>query len=260
MNDSITTLVPEALSLVTVLVKALESRDPYTAGHEWRVSRYTVDVAHRLGWHETACRAAELGAFLHDVGKIGIPDVVLLKQGPLTELEWATMRTHPEKGASILRLAVDLMPMVPTVEAHHERWDGTGYPHGLAGTAIPISARLVSVADAFDAMTSVRPYRPALPVYEALNRLAKGANTQWDPNMTQVFREAWDDGDFDAVISFSDTDLPLLPCVQCGPLIAIPPQSAADRSAAEVLCPGCGGAYHITYSAGGWGIAAAELD
>lgn len=177
------------LDTIRMLAAATEARDPYTGGHLERVTGYTLAIARALGWSHEQLDQAEMGAILHDIGKIAIRDAVLRKTGPLLPEEWAHMRTHPEVGARILRGISFLEPIIPYVRHHHERFDGTGYPDGLAGEDIPIGGRLIAVADAFDAMTSTRPYRPARSDEVALAELRAGAGSQFDPQIVEAFAD-----------------------------------------------------------------------
>jgi putative nucleotidyltransferase with HDIG domain len=156
---------------------ALDARDPYTAGHSDRVAVLSVAMARTLALAPEAIEVIRLGALLHDIGKIGVPDDVLRKPGPLTEAEFACIKTHPVLGARILRAVPFLAPHIPIVELHHERPDGLGYPNGLRGDDIPLAARIVHVADAYDAITSARAYRSARPASEAMKELWRCAGT-----------------------------------------------------------------------------------
>lgn len=182
---------------IEALVSALEARDPYTQAHAGRIRDTALALAGALQLSMEQRRAVRLGSILHDVGKIGISDSILLKAGPLTDEEWTIMRSHPEIGERMLQGIDFLAPALPTIRHHHERWDGTGYPDKIAGEAIPIGARIVAVCDAFDAMTSDRPYRAALPTDAALEELQKNAGTQFDPRcvevLVDVLREAGDE-------------------------------------------------------------------
>ena len=131
-------------------------------------------------------RRVQLGAILHDVGKIGVPDAILLKPGPLTEAETEAMRAHPEIGTKLLSGIDFLQPALPVVRHHHERWDGTGYPEGLRGEDIPVEARIVALCDAFDAMTSDRPYRPAVSIDAACREINACAGSHFDPELTTL--------------------------------------------------------------------------
>ena len=181
---------------LTALASSLELREPYTAGHSRRVREYALLLADEMGLAEEGLRSTlAMGALLHDVGKIGIPDRVLLKPGPLRDEEWHEMRRHPDLGAALIGNIAFLEPARELVRAHHEKYDGTGYPKGLAGEAIPLGARIFAVADAFDALTTERPYREALDPTEAERRIAAGRGSQFDPAVVDAFlrvpREAW---------------------------------------------------------------------
>jgi HD-GYP domain-containing protein (c-di-GMP phosphodiesterase class II) len=181
-------------SLLASFSAALEARDPYLRGHSARVTSIAEGLARRLGWRGERLDAVRLGASLHDVGKITVTAKVLCKPGPLTAEELAQIRTHPIAGARLIETVPDLRPALPYVLHHHERWDGAGYPHRLAGEEIPIEARLLGVADAFDAMTSVRAYRPALSVEQALVELQRCAGSQFDPEFAETFVAWWQVG------------------------------------------------------------------
>lgn len=168
------------LGAVRALAAALDARDPYTAGHSERVSTFAVAIGEELGLDGEALETLRLGALLHDVGKIGVPDEVLRKQGALTAAEFESIKVHPSAGARILRSIPFLAPHIPIVELHHERPDGHGYPYGLIGAAIPMAARIVHVADAFDAMTSARSYRAARLPVEAIAELRRCTGTDFD--------------------------------------------------------------------------------
>jgi len=169
------------LSSMKALVVALEARDQYTSGHTLRVSRMALEIGARLGLSENELHDLEIAANLHDIGKIGVRDVILLKAGKLTEEEYATIKEHALIGAEILRPIKSLKKIIPLIMYHHERWDGTGYPAGIEGEAIPLGARIIAVADAFDAMTSDRPYRKGMPLQKALSVIGAGAGKQFCP-------------------------------------------------------------------------------
>ena len=171
---------------IRALALALDARDPYTAGHSERVSAISAAVGQRLGLDDDDLDVLRLGALLHDIGKIGISDDVLRKPGALTAEEFEAIKEHPTTGARILRSVPFLAPHLPIVELHHERPDGKGYPHGLLADEIPMHARIVHVADAFDAITSARAYRPARGAAEALQELWRFAGTQFDAEVVQA--------------------------------------------------------------------------
>lgn len=171
---------------IAALASALEARDPATNAHTSRIKDYAVAIADAMQVAPEVRRAVRLGALLHDVGKIGIPDAILLKPRPLTPDEWAIMRTHPHVGEAMLKDVDFLKPALPIIRHHHERWDGAGYPDCIAGENIPLGARIVAVCDAFDAMTADRPYRHAMPVGMAIEELQNGAGSQFDPLCVQL--------------------------------------------------------------------------
>jgi HD-GYP domain-containing protein (c-di-GMP phosphodiesterase class II) len=169
------------------LARAVEARDEHTGSHVERVRLHSVTIAERLGVSGDERRQIEFGALLHDIGKIGVPDSVLAKPGPLTPEEWTAMRAHPEIGARVLSGIDFLVPAVSAVLTHHERWDGTGYPRGLRGTEIPLAGRIVAVADAYDAMTSGRPYRRGLSPAAARAELERQRGQHFSPEAVDAF-------------------------------------------------------------------------
>jgi len=179
------------------LAEAIEAKDAYTKGHCGRVASYSMQLADALRYPSAELETLEFGSFLHDIGKIGVRDAVLLKPGPLDDDEWKHMRIHPVVGDNIAARIEMLGPMRPAIRNHHERWDGKGYPDGMKGQDIALSARIVCIADAFDAMITERPYKKALPYEECLRLLRKGAGAQFDPDLVEVFakeRIGEDDG------------------------------------------------------------------
>ena len=172
---------------VTALARAVEIRDNYTAGHTQRVTDYSMLLAEELNLSTAERHQLQVGTPLHDIGKIGIEDAILRKPGKLTADEFERMKLHTVKGVAILQSIPAMGPMIPIVRSHHEHWDGTGYPDGLAGERIAQSARIVAVADAFDAMTSDRPYRPSMNVDKAYTELASKAGSHFDPACVAAF-------------------------------------------------------------------------
>ena len=169
------------------LAEAIEAKDPYTKGHCGRVAAYSLVLAQEAGYPDEGLETLEFGAFLHDIGKIGIRDAVLLKPGPLDETEWVHMREHPVKGFEIASKIEMLLPIMSAVRNHRERWDGNGYPDKLAGHNIPLAARIVAIADAYDAMSTERPYKQALPLAECEAMLRKQAGAMFDPELIEIF-------------------------------------------------------------------------
>ena len=176
-----------AEAVLVSLSRTVEARDHYTESHLHRVADRAVRVAARMGMEEEALEGVRLGGLLHDLGKIAVPDHVLHKPGALDRKEFDLVRRHPEVGAEILRPLRAFEGPEPAVLHHHENFDGTGYPYGLKGSEIPLAARVVAVADAFDAMTSDRPYRDAIPVMEAFDRLDGDDGRQWDRDVVEAF-------------------------------------------------------------------------
>ncbi len=171
------------LQTVYALVRAAELRDPYTGGHSARVARFAVALGSSAGLAPAEIENLRLAALLHDVGKVGISDNILNKPGPLTTVEWARVRQHPAMGCRIVEVVEALAPTLPLILHHQERYDGHGYPAQLAGAAIPLGARILAVADAFEALTADRAYRCGQPSAVALSTLAAGAGHQWDPDI-----------------------------------------------------------------------------
>lgn len=176
------------MGTLEALTKALEIRDHETEGHCRRVVQYSLSIAQKIGMPEEQLVPLMRGALLHDIGKIGIPDSILKKQGPLDEGEWRTMRQHPQIGYEMLKGIDFLRDATPIILHHHERYDGSGYPHGLAGEAIPLGARIFAVADAYDAITSDRPYRRGRSHEVAMAEIAAGAGKQFDPKVVEVLQ------------------------------------------------------------------------
>ena len=176
-----------ALGTVASLARAIEARDRHTGEHIERVRQYSVAIARQLRLAEEDVWRIGVGAVLHDLGKIGVPDAVLNKRGALTRAETDVMRRHPEIGAGLLDADPALALALPAVVYHHERWDGSGYPYGLAGDRIPLDGRIVAVADAYDAMISDRPYRERRSVQLAQQEIAAGIGTQFDPEIARAF-------------------------------------------------------------------------
>jgi HD-GYP domain-containing protein (c-di-GMP phosphodiesterase class II) len=178
-----------AFDTALALTEAIESRDPYTGGHCRRLADYAGEVAEKLLLPHREIEVVRLGAALHDMGKIVVPDSILKKPGKLTPEEYAIVKQHCYSGGQICKRVGFLMDAFPIVYHHHERWDGKGYPDGLKGERIPIGARIVAVVDAYDAMSTDRPYREALPMDEVEAILKDGAGSQWDPQAVRVFME-----------------------------------------------------------------------
>jgi diguanylate cyclase (GGDEF)-like protein/putative nucleotidyltransferase with HDIG domain len=174
-------------SMLDALVTAVDNKDRYTRKHSEDVMKYSLAIARELGMDSAGMHTVAVAALLHDVGKIGVPDAILRKPGKLTEEEFAVVKQHPQMGAVMVGAVGGLDDTLDAVRHHHERWDGGGYPLGLHGAETPLIARVMSVADAFCAMTTHRPYRDAIDKQKALSILSQGAGTQWDPACVQAF-------------------------------------------------------------------------
>jgi response regulator RpfG family c-di-GMP phosphodiesterase len=182
---------------LSALVKALDAREKETGSHSERVMNYTLLLAGRCGVREPELSAIAKGTLLHDIGKIGVSDNILLKGGKLNDVEWIEMKRHPVVGYEILSGIPSLSSASEFVLSHHERFDGTGYPQRLKGREIPLSARIFAFADTLDAMTSDRPYRKALPFSSVITEVEKCTGSQFDPHITKVFlktpKQAWEE-------------------------------------------------------------------
>jgi HD-GYP domain-containing protein (c-di-GMP phosphodiesterase class II) len=189
------------LSTVHALVHALEARDPYTSGHTTRVTAIAKIIARHLDIIDEDLFALEIGALLHDMGKIGIPDAILRKPGPLTSEEYDLIMEHPQKGESILKNVEYLERSISSILFHHERFDGEGYPRGMKGEDIPLFGRIIAVADSLDAMITDRPYRKKRPLAEAIEELKRESDKQFDRRVVSAFLDAWENGEIDEILT-----------------------------------------------------------
>lgn len=179
---------------LTLLANAIELRDAYTGGHVERVMQISLMLGERLNFSTDELHQLRFGAILHDIGKIYIREGTLRKAGPLNDEEWAQMRQHAALGAEMAQHISYLTDCAPIIRSHHERWDGRGYPDNLSGDAIPLGARIVAIADTFDAMTSDRPYRAGMSIDEAVAEIVRNAGTQFDPQLTRQFHVLHEEG------------------------------------------------------------------
>ena len=186
------------MATVRALSNAVEARDAYTGKHAERVTAYGMEIARALGYPLADMPEIEFGFLLHDVGKVAIPDAILYKPGALNDEERALMGRHPVIGAEIVRGIEFLGEAAAVVRSHHERWDGHGYPDGLAGEDIPLAARIFAVADVLDALTTDRPYRPASPISVARETIVREAGKQFDPRVIEAFNSI-DDATFERI-------------------------------------------------------------
>lgn len=176
-------------SVIYALALAVEAKDLYTEGHLWRLAHYGEQLAIAAGFSADEQQSVRRGGLLHDIGKIGVADDILRKPAPLTPAEYAQVKEHPERGARIIAPMRFAREVAPIVLGHHEHWDGRGYPYGLRGEEIPIGARIIAIVDAYDAMTTDRPYRGALTRERAIQRLRSRSGVQWDPHLVAIFAD-----------------------------------------------------------------------
>ena len=187
-GDPDVSVMDEATHTLIALVEAVDQRDGHVAGHSERLAYISVMLGTVLGLEEKSLHTLYRGGYLHDIGKIGIPDSILLKPGRLTAEEWEAMRSHPVRGEEICRHMKSLAPVLPLIRHHHERWDGTGYPDNLCGEQIPLLARVLQVADIYDALTNPRPYKQTFSGQKALEIMQLETDRGWrDPRIMKVF-------------------------------------------------------------------------
>ena len=187
LKDTYEKLEKSYLESIATLRYTVEAKDSYTRGHSDRVSEYSVLIGKKLGLSDLQLRTLQIGGLFHDIGKIGVPDSILLKESKLTDNEYSEIKNHPSIGAHILSNATIFKDIIPIVKHHHERYDGKGYPSMLKGNEIPYLARITAIADSFDAMTSKRSYRDSLPLETVIDEFRKNKGTQFDPELTDIF-------------------------------------------------------------------------
>lgn len=232
----------ELLKSVMVLGAVIEARDAYTGGHTWRVVQYSRLLAEQIGLSASEIFISGLGGFIHDIGKVGIPDQVLNKTGELTEDEFSLLKTHPVVGKKLLN-DHPLGPLVlDSITYHHERCDGQGYPSGIRSQSLSIYPRIVAVADCFDAMTSTRSYRKGMSKDVALGILADSRGTQLDGNLVDAFLSLAAKSRLDHTLGHSDEGRKLADCPMDGPIVALP-RYKTDGDV--VYCHACKGIYRL---------------
>lgn len=220
----------------------VEARDPYTGGHLWRVSRYAWLLARDAGLTHAQAARAGLGGFLHDLGKVGVSDAILRKSGKLSDDEYDIIKTHPDIGMRMLAGHPLAHLVADAVLLHHERPDGRGYPRGLAGEAIPEIARIVGICDAFDAMTSQRPYRAGMPRDQAIAIIREFRGTQFDARHADRFVALGERGELDHIMGHSDDGIPLQDCPMCGPTLVLRHE---HRAGDKLYCRNCTGEFEL---------------
>jgi HD domain len=255
-NPSVSSSDPsvEAPLLASLLTMAwlVEARDPYTGGHLWRVSQYCALLAQKAGFNPAEVARFALGGFVHDLGKIGIPDAVLRKAGPLSDDEYHVIKTHPDIGKRMLDSHPLAALVIDAVWSHHEMPNGRGYPRGLKGDQISAMAAMTGLCDAFDAMTSTRPYRQGMPLSDALGIIEKNAGSQFDAHFATLFIELGREGRLDHVLGHTDEGIPLRRCESCGPTLVV---QRISRSGDHVFCPACTTGYELYSAAAGADLA-----
>jgi HD-GYP domain-containing protein (c-di-GMP phosphodiesterase class II) len=220
------------LKSLLVFGAVIEARDAYTGGHVWRVAQFSELIAKKTGLSEEQVFRAFIGGLVHDLGKIGVPDSILNKPGKLTDVENEIMRTHPQTGRNILA-AHPLAPLVlDAISYHHERADGQGYPEGIPRGEISITSKIVTIADAFDAMTSTRSYRAGMNKEKAISIIQSASNSQFDITLVDRLVELSDANQLDGIVGHSDESRPLLTCPTCGPIIAVP----RNKKESDTIC------------------------
>lgn len=238
----------QLLMSLFLLAWAVEARDPYTGGHLWRVARLSRLLAESAGLPAQQVARITIGAFLHDLGKIGIPDAVLGKKSRLDDGEYAVIRTHPEIGHRMLAGHPLAALAEEAVLLHHETPDGRGYPYGRRGEDIPLAARIVGICDAFDAMTSTRPYRSGMPIARAMEIIGGELGKQFDAELGQLFIGLQSHPELAHIVGHSDEGIPLQRCLSCGPIIVQPRHAAVGDT---LYCPACHSEYTIAAGAQG---------
>lgn len=199
LSDTYEKLEKAYLESIQTLRYTVEARDEYTRGHSDRVSEYSVIIGKKMGLSDKDIKTLKIGGLFHDIGKIGVPDSILLKESKLTDDEYSQIKNHPSIGAHILSTATIFQDIIPIVKHHHEKFNGTGYPGKLVGEEIPFLARITAVADSFDAMTSKRTYRDSLPMDIVRNEIERCKGTQFDPKIADVFLSILDN-DFESIL------------------------------------------------------------
>jgi len=230
------------LASLLVMAWVVEARDPYTGGHLWRVSRFSRLLAERSGLPPEDVARISIGGFLHDLGKVGIPDAILGKKVKLTDEEYEVIKTHPDVGRRMLAGHPFAGLVMDAVYMHHETPDGRGYPRGLTQHDIPMAAHIVGICDAFDAMTSNRPYRRGMPVEKALAIIRENLGRQFDARFGEQFVQLGESAELHHIVGHTDHGIPLQECLMCGPTIVMQRDSVAGD---QVYCRACGSEYQL---------------
>ncbi|HEX8950139.1 MAG TPA: HD domain-containing phosphohydrolase [Dissulfurispiraceae bacterium] len=230
------------LKSIMVMGSVIEARDAYTGGHTWRVAQFARLLSEKAGLSASEIFVTSLGAFVHDIGKIGVPDAIIGKPGALNGEEFGVIKTHPNIGHDLMSVHPLAGLVLDAIAYHHERYDGKGYPYGIAGEQIPLYSRIIAVADAFDAMTSTRPYRKGMPEGQALSILEQNSGTQFDEKLVSAFLSLSQAGHFSHIIGHSDHGRRLVECPFCGPVIAV---SKNTKNGDTINCKVCKGIFQL---------------
>jgi HD-GYP domain-containing protein (c-di-GMP phosphodiesterase class II) len=230
------------LKSLALMASVIEARDAYTGGHLWRVSQYCHHLAQAAGLSPEIVFLSRLGGFLHDIGKISIPDVILGKRGKLTDTEFEVVKTHPTIGATLIQEHPLGQLALSAIHQHHEWVNGCGYPERLMGEQISLLARIVSIADAFDALTSTRPYRQGVGAQPAIEALQFEHGSQFDADLLDTFVTVVHNDALGEIVGYSEQGVPMVDCPTCGPVIAVS-RDAKDGDIGH--CRVCGGAHRL---------------
>jgi len=239
-----TEMEQELVGLFT-MAAMIEARDPYTVGHAWRVSRYSRLVAENSVQSEEVIAQVSIAGFLHDLGKIGISDAILMRPEHLIESEYEIVKTHSAVGARLLSGHPLGKMLCDVVRHHHEQFDGNGYPDQLSGLGIPLGARIVAVCDAFDAMTSTRPWRRAMPLEKALTIIEGGYGHQFDRDFAERLVRLARAGDLNHILGHSDLGVPVQECPTCGPTVNV---FRTHQPGDKVYCRLCASEFEVQRS------------
>jgi len=228
----------DLLKSLLVMTDVIEARDTYTGGHVWRVSQLSKTLALKLGLSNDEAIHASIGGYLHDLGKIGIPDVILKKPEKLTDVEFDTIKTHPTIGANLLSEHPLGNLVLDVVIHHHERMDGRGYPNKIDGDELSLNAQIVGLTDAFDALTSSRPYRKGTKIENAISILMKDSGSHFNPNLLAALQTLSLTPELIHIVGHSDEGIPLIDCPACGSIFSI---SRRTRDGDVAFCRTCTG-------------------